>query len=115
MCSQQMKGKLNTLHLSLVATDAYLLRFCIDNGIMIAQAGLLSYRMGFRTSLEESTCTQRLMVSTRSLTLLTFNQDFARMRCMCRGEHEWNTLVTYTVPYLDVNIDSNEENGSRYN
>jgi hypothetical protein len=34
---------------------------------------------------------------------------------MCRGEHEWNTLVTYTVPYLDVNIDSNEENGSRYN
>jgi len=37
------------------ATDE---RFCIDNGIMIAQAGLLSYRMGFRTPLE-STCTQR--------------------------------------------------------
>jgi len=38
------------------ATDE---RFCIDNGIMIAQAGLLSYRMGFRTPLKDSTCTQR--------------------------------------------------------
>jgi len=28
---------------------------------MIAQAGLLSYRMGFRTALEKSTCTQRLV------------------------------------------------------
>lgn len=35
------------------------IRFCIDNGIMIAHAGLLAYRTGFRTSLEESTCTQR--------------------------------------------------------
>jgi len=38
------------------ATDE---RFCIDNGIMIAQAGLLSYRMGFQTPLAKSTCTQR--------------------------------------------------------
>lgn len=38
------------------ATDE---RFCIDNGIMIAQAGLLAYESGFRTPLEESTCTQR--------------------------------------------------------
>jgi N6-L-threonylcarbamoyladenine synthase len=38
------------------ATDE---RFCIDNGIMIAQAGLLAYKTGFRTPLEESTCTQR--------------------------------------------------------
>ncbi|KAF8481144.1 O-sialoglyco protein endopeptidase [Russula ochroleuca] len=34
-------------------------RFCIDNGIMIAQAGLLSYRMGFQTPIAKSTCTQR--------------------------------------------------------
>ncbi|KAH8916229.1 peptidase M22, glycoprotease [Atractiella rhizophila] len=34
-------------------------RFCIDNGIMIAHAGLLSWRMGFETELEKSTCTQR--------------------------------------------------------
>jgi len=34
-------------------------RFCIDNGIMIAQAGLLSFRMGQVTPLEDSTCTQR--------------------------------------------------------
>jgi len=38
------------------ATDE---RFCIDNGIMIAQAGLLSYRMGMTTPLTKSTCTQR--------------------------------------------------------
>ena len=38
------------------ATDE---RFCIDNGIMIAHAGLLAFRQGFRTPLEESTCTQR--------------------------------------------------------
>lgn len=41
---------------SVFATDE---RFCIDNGIMIAHAGLLAYRTGFRTTLEESTCTQR--------------------------------------------------------
>ncbi|KAI0670057.1 peptidase M22 glycoprotease [Trametes maxima] len=38
------------------ATDE---RFCIDNGIMIAQAGLLSFRMGYETPLAKSTCTQR--------------------------------------------------------
>ncbi|KAI9826887.1 MAG: putative tRNA threonylcarbamoyladenosine biosynthesis protein kae1 [Thelocarpon impressellum] len=41
---------------SVFATDE---RFCIDNGIMIAHAGLLAYRTGFRTPLDESTCTQR--------------------------------------------------------
>jgi N6-L-threonylcarbamoyladenine synthase len=37
-------------------------RFCIDNGIMIAQAGLLSFRMGQETVLAKSTCTQRYSV-----------------------------------------------------
>jgi N6-L-threonylcarbamoyladenine synthase len=41
---------------SVFATDE---RFCIDNGIMIAHAGLLAYRTGFRTELEESSTTQR--------------------------------------------------------
>jgi len=41
---------------SVFATDE---RFCIDNGIMIAHAGLLEYEMGGSLSLEESTCTQR--------------------------------------------------------
>ena len=41
---------------SAFATDE---RFCIDNGIMIAHAGLLAYRTGFTTPLDESTCTQR--------------------------------------------------------
>ena len=38
------------------ATDE---RFCIDNGIMIAHAGLLAFETGAVTSLEQSTCTQR--------------------------------------------------------
>ncbi|POS87646.1 Actin-like ATPase [Erysiphe pulchra] len=38
------------------ATDE---RFCIDNGIMIAHTGLLAYKTGYKTPLEESTCTQR--------------------------------------------------------
>jgi len=41
---------------SVFATDE---RFCIDNGIMIAQAGLLSFRMGYQTPFEETSCTQR--------------------------------------------------------
>ncbi|EQK98056.1 glycoprotein endopeptidase kae-1 [Ophiocordyceps sinensis CO18] len=41
---------------SVYATDE---RFCIDNGIMIAHAGLLAYKTGFRTPLAESQCTQR--------------------------------------------------------
>ena len=34
-------------------------RFCIDNGIMIAHAGLLAYREGEITRFEDTTCTQR--------------------------------------------------------
>ncbi|KAK4993795.1 putative tRNA threonylcarbamoyladenosine biosynthesis protein kae1 [Elasticomyces elasticus] len=41
---------------SVYATDE---RFCIDNGIMIAHAGLLAWGMGFETGLDESGCTQR--------------------------------------------------------
>lgn len=40
----------------LYATDE---RFCIDNGIMIAHAGLLSYRTGQVTPIKDSVCTQR--------------------------------------------------------
>ena len=41
---------------SVFATDE---RFCIDNGIMIAHAGLLAYETGFSTELSDSTVTQR--------------------------------------------------------
>ncbi|KAK5939953.1 putative tRNA threonylcarbamoyladenosine biosynthesis protein kae1 [Knufia obscura] len=41
---------------SVYATDE---RFCIDNGIMIAHAGLLAYGTGQTTDLQDSTCTQR--------------------------------------------------------
>jgi N6-L-threonylcarbamoyladenine synthase len=38
------------------ATDE---RFCIDNGLMIAQAGVLQWKMGDATDLKDTTCTQR--------------------------------------------------------
>lgn len=41
---------------SVFATDE---RFCIDNGIMIAHAGLLEYSTGVVTGMEDTTCTQR--------------------------------------------------------
>lgn len=41
---------------SIFATDE---RFCIDNGIMIAQAGLMAYRVGITTDIKDSVCTQR--------------------------------------------------------
>lgn len=41
---------------SVYATDE---RFCIDNGIMIAHAGLLAYRMGQTNKLADTVCTQR--------------------------------------------------------
>jgi N6-L-threonylcarbamoyladenine synthase len=40
----------------LYATDD---RFCIDNGLMIAQAGVLEYKTSGGTKMEETTCTQR--------------------------------------------------------
>jgi len=54
---QEMMGVMAKERNGLVfATDE---RFCIDNGIMIAQAGLLAYRMGSVTPLSKATCTQR--------------------------------------------------------
>ncbi|GBE77925.1 O-sialoglycoprotein endopeptidase [Sparassis latifolia] len=59
-CNEHLQGMMGTMAKErggqVFATDE---RFCIDNGIMIAQAGLLSYRMGFQTPLTKSTCTQR--------------------------------------------------------
>ena len=40
----------------LYATD---MRFCIDNGAMIAQAGLKMFEAGYRCPLSETSCTQR--------------------------------------------------------
>jgi N6-L-threonylcarbamoyladenine synthase len=40
----------------LFATDE---RFCIDNGLMIAQAGILMYKTGVSIPIEEAICTQR--------------------------------------------------------
>ncbi|KAK7220234.1 hypothetical protein V2G26_008237 [Clonostachys chloroleuca] len=54
---QQMMGEMaRERGGSVFATDE---RFCIDNGIMIAHAGLRAFRCGYMTPIEESTCTQR--------------------------------------------------------
>lgn len=50
------------------ATDE---RFCIDNGIMIAHAGLLAFRMGQTTPLAKSTTTQRYRTDTPHITWRT--------------------------------------------
>eukprot|EP01112_Ceratiomyxa_fruticulosa_P008336 TRINITY_DN2156_c0_g4_i4.p1 TRINITY_DN2156_c0_g4~~TRINITY_DN2156_c0_g4_i4.p1 ORF type:complete len:337 (-),score=39.15 TRINITY_DN2156_c0_g4_i4:90-1100(-) len=49
MVSQRPNGKL-------FATDD---RYCIDNGAMIAWAGLLQFKSGQTTKIEDTTCTQR--------------------------------------------------------
>ncbi|CAO1604023.1 putative tRNA threonylcarbamoyladenosine biosynthesis protein kae1 [Xanthoria calcicola] len=56
MAHQMMGLMANDRGGSVFATDE---RFCIDNGIMIAHAGLLAYQTGFTTALTDSTCTQR--------------------------------------------------------
>ena len=54
---QEMMGQMAAMRGgSVYATDE---RFCIDNGIMIAHAGLLAYTAGHRMAFEDSTCTQR--------------------------------------------------------
>ena len=54
---QEMMGKMaESRGGSVYATDE---RFCIDNGIMIAHAGLLAYRTGDTLELADTTCTQR--------------------------------------------------------
>ena len=45
--------------------------FCIDNGIMIAQAGLLAFRMGQLTALEKASVTQRFRTDAVSVSWRT--------------------------------------------
>ena len=53
----------------LYATDD---RYCIDNGAMIAYAGLLAFGQGQTTPLRETTCTQRYRTDE---VLVTWRQD----------------------------------------
>jgi tRNA A37 threonylcarbamoyltransferase TsaD len=61
--------------------------FCIDNGIMIAHAGLLAHRMGIETPLEKSTTTQRFRTDAPHVTV-------GRLLCclrsfLTRSSHQW--------------------------
>lgn len=75
------------------ATDE---RFCIDNGIMIAHAGLLAYRMGQRTPLEKSTTTQRYRTDTPIIEVCTSLQIVA-----CLAQQYIHRLVTGST-HLDL-------------
>ncbi|ODQ66322.1 peptidase M22, glycoprotease [Nadsonia fulvescens var. elongata DSM 6958] len=59
-CNERLQEMMKTMVVDrqgeIFATDE---SFCIDNGIMIAQAGLLSYREGITTNIKSSVCTQR--------------------------------------------------------
>jgi hypothetical protein len=81
---------------TLYATD---MRFCIDNGAMIAQAGWEMFRAGSTTPVKDSTVTQRSVhTSLWSLSIRTLEHSnsnnapmlagFARMMSLSRGEIE---------------------------
>ena len=53
---QMMEGMAKPRGASLCAMDH---RYCIDNGAMIAQAGIFAYQMGHPTEMKNATCTQR--------------------------------------------------------
>lgn len=59
-CNERLQKMMEDMVLdrkgSIYATDE---RFCIDNGIMIAHAGLLEFRMGKRFELKDTVCTQK--------------------------------------------------------
>ena len=49
-------------------------RYCVDNGAMIAQAGLLAFGQGQRMSVEEATSTQRFRTDEL---LVEWHNDYA--------------------------------------
>lgn len=59
-CNERLQGMMEIMcqerDAKLHATDE---RFCIDNGVMIAVAGLLQYKHGKPTSWNDTTCVQR--------------------------------------------------------
>ena len=58
---QEMMGKMaGERGARLFATDE---RFCIDNGAMIAHTGAEMFRSGHMTPWQQTSCTQRLLVS----------------------------------------------------
>jgi N6-L-threonylcarbamoyladenine synthase len=63
---QEMMGSMaEDRGVSLCAMDQ---RYCIDNGCMIAQAGIFAYQMQQLTPLSEATCTQRFRTDAMEIT-----------------------------------------------
>ena len=61
--NERLRGMISSLSEEIGATP-YLTasEYCMDNGAMIAQAGLLMYRSGFKTNIETSTIDQRFRI-----------------------------------------------------
>jgi hypothetical protein len=70
---------------------------------MIAQAGLLSYRMGFQTALAKSTCTQRsvpLFCGSVLQQMTVYTRDSGQTKCMSHGDLDFSgdrRTSVYTV------------------
>nr|XP_054764670.1 probable tRNA N6-adenosine threonylcarbamoyltransferase [Lytechinus pictus] len=56
-CNQRLNENMCRMFLNLISIIYF--RYCIDNGAMIAQAGLEMFNAGITTPLEETWCTQR--------------------------------------------------------
>lgn len=72
---------------------------------MIAQAGLLSYRMGYETPLAKSTCTQRSVIQSSSITSVLRKQHFpgsVQMKFTSPGE--LNEIVCTRMDLLYFNF-----------
>ena len=59
-CNRRLQSMMQTMVNERVAELCAMdYRYCIDNGAMVAQAGILAFQMNVITPLEEATCTQR--------------------------------------------------------
>ena len=70
---QEMMGKMaEERGARLYATDE---RYCVDNGAMIAQAGILMYKQGMKHQLEETQCVQRFRTDQVAITWMKEKQE----------------------------------------
>ena len=76
------------------------IRYCIDNGGMIAQAGIFAYQMNMVTPLEEATCTQRYVVLCSAV--LCYGLHIVSIFCgMLRG-----AIATFLEVLEDIHVHS---------
>ena len=107
-CNERLQEMMGTMAAerggTVFATDE---RVCIDNGLLPAQAGLLSYRMGYETPISRSQCSQRFR--TDAVFVGAWQKPTRRSRTQT-GEHDGierytrrlNSLYRSTTPSRGV-------------